>query len=91
VRCGVAIILSRNIPFCLCPEGNVESLWMRLFPGSKRAVLFVVYRSLSDYHFFDNLTMECEKALSTNCQKLIFLGDFNSDPTLSSQGFCILL
>ena len=52
---GIAIILSKVIPFCLYPElseGSVESLWVQLFPGGKRAIwLCYVYRSPSDYHF----------------------------------------
>ena len=38
---GVAILISKVVPFCLCPElseGRVESLWVNLFPGSKRSV-----------------------------------------------------
>ena len=62
---GVAIILSNHISFRICPdisEGNVESIWIQLYPGSKRAVLLCcVYRSPSDYHFYDNLLTECEK------------------------------
>jgi len=52
---GVAIILSNHIPFKICPdisEGNVESIWIQLYPGSKRAIfLCCVYKSPSDCHF----------------------------------------
>jgi len=82
---GVAIVLSSYVRFRLCSdycEGHVESLWIELFPGSKRAILLrCVYRSLLDYHFFDHLAMECEKALLGNSQRLVIL---NSDPTVNS-------
>ena len=60
---------------------------MELFPNTKRAVLLCcVYRSPSDYHFYDHLIMECEKALLYSCQKLIIMGDLNSDMSkVSSQ------
>ena len=62
---GVAVILSSNIRCRVCPDlskGNIESLWIQLYPNSKRAVLLCcVYRSPSDYHFYDNLILECEK------------------------------
>jgi len=52
----------------------VESLWLELYPGSGRAMLlYYVYRSPSDYHFFDHLAMECEKALLNSSQRLIIL------------------
>jgi len=82
---GVAVILSNNVPFRLCSDfckGHVESLWLELYPGSGRAMLLCcIYRSPSDYHFFDHLAMECEKALLNH---LIILGDFNSDPGVNS-------
>ena len=82
---GVAVILSSHIPCRVCPgisEGNIESIWMQLYPGSKRAVLICcVYRSPSDYHFYDNLLIECEKGFLNFGDKLIVLGDLNSDLT----------
>ena len=30
------------------------------------------------------MTVECEKTLLNSCQRLLILGDFNSDPTLST-------
>jgi len=82
---GVAIIISKAIPFCLCPgfsEGKVESLCVNLFPGSRWAILLCcIYRSPSDYHSFHNVTVECEKVLKNCCQKLLILGDFNADLT----------
>ena len=87
---GVAILLSNHIRFCVhqdLSEGHIESLWIELFPNTKRAVLLCcVYRSPSDYHFYDYLIMECEKALLRSCQKLIIIGDLNSDMSqISSQ------
>ena len=80
---GVAIILSNHIRCKLCPdisEGNVESLWIQLYPNTKRAVLLCcVYRSPSDYHFYDNFLVECEKGLLTYGDRLVVLGDFNSN------------
>ena len=82
---GVAVILSSHIPCRVCPgisEGNIESIWMQLYPGSNRAVLICcVYRSPSDYHFYDNLLIECEKGFLNFGDKLIVLGDLNSDLT----------
>ena len=80
---GVAIILSNHIRCKLCPdisEGNVESLWIQLYLNTKRAVLLCcVYRSPSDYHFYDNFLVECEKGLLTYGDRLVVLGDFNSN------------
>ena len=62
---GVAVLLSSNVRCRVCPdisEGNIESLWIQLYPNTKRAVLVCcVYRSPSDYHFYYNLILECEK------------------------------
>ena len=80
---GVAIVLSNHIRCRACPdisEGNVESLWIQLYPHTKRAVLLCfVHRSPSDYHFYDNFLVECEKGLLTYCDRLVILGDFNSN------------
>ena len=58
---GVAILRA----FCVhqdLSKGHIESLWIELFPYTKRAVLLCcVYRSPSNYHFYDHLIMECEK------------------------------
>jgi len=63
-----------------CQRVIIESLWIELFPNTKRAVfLCCVYHSPSDYHFYDHLILECEKALLHSCQKLIIIGDLNSD------------
>ena len=84
---GVAILFSSHVRFRSCFDlsyGNVESLWVELFPNSKRAVLLCcAYRSPSDYHFFDNLMVECEKGLLTSCQNLVIMGDLNSNPMSS--------
>ena len=84
---GVAILFSGHMRFRSCfvlSDGNVESLWVELFPNSKRAVLLCcAYRSPSDYHFFDNLMVECEKGLLTSCQNLVIMGDLNSNPMSS--------
>jgi len=85
---GVAVIFSNHVHYRSCfdlSEGNVESLWVELFPNSKRAALMCcAYRSPSDCHFFDNFMMECEKGLLSYCQKLVILGDLNSNLALSS-------
>ena len=68
---GVAIIFSNRVRYRTCSdlsERSVESLWVELFPNSKRAILMCcAYRSPSDCHFFDNLMVECEKGLLTYC------------------------
>ena len=85
---GVAIIFSNHVHFRSCfdlSEGNVESLWVELFPNSKRALLLCcAYRSPSDCHFFDNLMVECEKGLLIYCQRLVILGDLISNPMSST-------
>jgi len=45
-------------------------------------LLCCVYRSPSDYQFFNNITVECEDALLGHYQWLLFFGDFNADPTV---------
>ena len=85
---GVAVLLSRHVRYKICPdisENNVESLWIQLFPNTKRAVLLCcVYRSPSDYHFYDHLLVECEKGLLNYGDKLIVVGDLNSNVSLVS-------
>ena len=79
------LLLSFLIMFIInLSEGNIESLWVELFPNSKRAILVCcAYRSPSDCHFFDNLMIECEKGQLSYCQKLVILGDLNSNPVSS--------
>ena len=53
---SVAILFSSHVQFRSCfdlSDGNVESLWVELFPNSKHAVLLCcIYRSPSDCHLY---------------------------------------
>ena len=55
-RGGVAIIFPNCVHYLTCSDlsgGSVESLWVELFPNSKRAILMCyAYRSPSDCHIF---------------------------------------
>ena len=64
----------------------MESLWIELFPRSKRSLLvYCAYRPPSKADFYDHFTSECERSLLSVGQKLLIVGDLNSDllhPTL---------
>ena len=58
----------------------MESLWIELFPKSKRSLLVCcVYRPPSKADFYDNFTSECEKCICSVDQKVLIVGDLNSD------------
>ena len=65
---GVAFVIFNLIPFIVKPElsgGSMESLWIELFPCSKRSLLACdVYGPPSKAGFYDSFTLECEKALT---------------------------
>lgn len=82
----VAFVVSDHLRFCVRPdlrEGNVESLWIELFPHSKRSLLICcVYRPPSKVDFYDLFTLECEKLVLHNAQtyqKVLVFGDLNSN------------
>ena len=79
---GVAFLLSSKVKYVvrsdLC-DGNMESLWIELFPKTKRSMLFCcVYRPPSQHSFFDNFLAECETA-HLQCPRFTVLGDVNAD------------
>ena len=50
-------------------EGNVESLWVELFPRTKRSLLLCcVYRPPSKVDFYDLFASECEKIMLHSAQ-----------------------
>ena len=65
---GIAFLLSPRVKFVLRPdlcEGKIESIWIELYPSTKRSVLFCcAYRPPSQHNFFDHLLAECESAYS---------------------------
>ena len=75
---GVTIIISNNIPHCLCLDlssGQTESLWGELYPHSKRSLLLCcAYRPPSKMDFFDHFNIECENGFRSS-QKILILGD----------------
>ena len=80
---GVAFLVANHIRYIvrsdLC-SGKIESLWLQLFPGSKRSMLVCcAYRPPSCMEFFEHLSEECELSLVGKVQKLCINGDFNSD------------
>ena len=86
---GVAFLVTPGVKFVVRPdlcEGHVESIWIELFPSTKRSMLFCcAYRPPSQHNFFDNFIAECETACSY-CSRLCILGDMNADllvPSLS--------
>ena len=83
-RCGggVAFLLSPRVKFVFRPdlcEGLIESVWIELYPSTKRSVLFCcVYRPPSQHNFFEKFLAECESAHS-HCPRLVILGDVNAN------------
>ena len=79
---GVAILISNY--FCHCQKvdfstGEIESLWVELYPKSKRSLLlYCAYRRPSKLDFYEYLTLECEKGFSY-ASKVLIVGDFNSN------------
>lgn len=80
---GVAIMLSRRMKYKHRPdisEGKIESIWIELFPNSKRAMnICCTYRPPSQYDFYEHLSDECESILPTGHAGITILGDLNSD------------
>ena len=78
-RCGggVAFIISTMVSFIFISdlrEGNVESLWIELFPRSKRSLLVCcAYRPPSKADFYDHFTSECKRSLLSVGQKLLIV------------------
>ena len=64
---GVAILISNHIRYCQkldFSSGEIESLWIELYPRSKRSLLLCcAYRPPSKLDFYEYLTLECEKGL----------------------------
>jgi len=65
---GVAILISNHICYSQKPDfsnGEIESLWVELYPRSKRSLLLCcAYRPPSKLDFYEHLTLECEKGFS---------------------------
>ena len=79
---GVAFILSDRVKYVLrsdlC-EGRIESLWIELFPATKRSMLFCcVYRPPSQHDLFDAFLAEYETA-HLQCPSIAIFGDVNAD------------
>ena len=56
--------------------GKIESLWLQLFPGSKRAILVCcAYRPPSCMDFYDHLSEEWELSLAGKVHKLCITDD----------------
>ena len=82
---GVALLLSDAIKFVPRPDvciGNIETVWIELFPRSKRSMIICcAYRppSFSIIDFFDNLLCECDRAQADKHHNLLIIGDLNCD------------
>ena len=82
---GVAFFVSNHLRCKPCYDlciSNIESVWIELFPGSKRSMLLCcTYKSpsTSNIEYYDNLLSECDNSLLLNHQNLTILGDLNSD------------
>jgi len=92
---GVAFLISPRIKFAVRSDlsnGNIEAVWIELFPNSRQAMLVCcVYRPPSQYTFFDNFLAECEAA-QLQCPRLSVLADVNVNllnPSSLSY-FCLL-
>lgn len=86
---GVAFMISAMMSFIVRPDlrkGNIESLWIKLFPRSKRSPLVCcAYHPPSKADFYDHFALECERSLLSASEKVLIVGDLNSDllhPTL---------
>ena len=81
-RGGVAFLLSSRVKFVVrvdLSEGHIESVWIELFPKTKRSMLLCcVYHPPSQHTFFDKFLAECEAA-QTHCPRVSILGDVNVD------------
>ena len=91
---GVAILLSNCIPFCPHLDlsgGQIESIWGELYPRSKRSLLLCcAYRPPSKMDFYDHFMIECENGVQRS-QKMLLLGDLNSDTLSTKLPECRLL
>ena len=83
---GVALMLSDSAKFIPRPDlcsGCIETVWIELFPRSKRSMLVrCAYRppSFSVNNFFDSLSSECDKGLLVGKkQNVVIIGDLNCD------------
>lgn len=80
---GVAILLSERMRFrprLDISEGKIESIWIELFPRSKRAMnVCCAYRPPSQYDFYEHLLEESENILLEGHKGLTIMGDLNSD------------
>ena len=77
---GVATLISTSIKFVPRPDlksSPIETLWIEIFPRSKRSTLICcAYRPPSHSGFFNDLLNECDLALSAN-KRIAILGDLN--------------
>ena len=67
---GVAILINNSIRCTPRPDlqlNSVETIWIELFPNSKRSLLICcAYRPPTQSDFFENLSSEYDLALSTS-------------------------
>ena len=79
---GVAFLFSSRVKLVVRPDlckGHVESIWVEVFPKTKRSMLFCcVYHPPSQFCFFDKFLAECESDL-LQCPQITILGDMNAD------------
>ena len=70
-------MISAMLSFIVRPdlrEGNVESLWIKLFPRSKKSFLVCcAYHPPSKADFYDHFASECERSLLSASQKVLIV------------------
>ena len=82
---GVAFSVSERVRYKPCIDlcnGHIESIWIQLYPISKRSVLFrCTYKppSCSCVDYYEELSLECDNGFSVGNQSFSILGDLNSD------------
>lgn len=99
---GVAVLISPSIryrPRYDLSEGGIETLWLELFPDTKRSMLVCcAYRPTFQHNFYECLLSECEVTLTERARHTTIVGDLNSDPNYNRQNYflacvrnCILM
>ena len=78
----VAFLFSSRVKLVVRPdlcEGNVESIWVEVFPKTERSMLFCcVYCPPFQFCFFDKFLAECKSGL-LQCPRITILVDMNAD------------
>ena len=79
---GVAVLISNHFRHCQKLDfstGEIESLWVELYPRNKRSLLLCcAYRPPSKLDFYEHLTLECKKGF-LHPSKVLIVGDLNSN------------